>query len=246
MNARSCHHCHSGEPLALSSTEEISKPSPSEPNRTSRRCRVRQNLFLQSLLIISAMLITLAQPHCFGEEPKLFPAYLVVTLVEKVCSDYGGDDIDMRIEEVLYGPETLTNQTFHAKSLTQAQNLALSLNPTPKVDERGIWTVRLDTNGTPVFEHILPSSPLGDLPCRKNLEKDRYQEILLLAGMIKAASNLDAPKRRAMIEALTTNDVALVRQWAAYAKNQIQRQDDNDRHRPATPARSPADGSHRQ
>ncbi|HJW30326.1 MAG TPA: hypothetical protein VJ508_13935 [Saprospiraceae bacterium] len=156
-----------------------------------------------------------------ADDKNLFPVFLVNAEVLSVTINDGMVQSQLRVTEVLHGPETLLNQLFKASAAAAGQGGvgALVLYPPLEKGESGIWPVCFNKEGEVVVERdALLRESLLDLPCREKREEKRCEDVRSLAKAVNVVSKATPLKRKELLRTLTTNDVELVRRWAQYAK----------------------------
>lgn len=176
------------------------------------------------LLTLMFLLIAATVSAQTAEGDYLFPTFMVDAEVLNVVDDGKMVSAEMKVTDVLYGPDSLSNLTFRivANSSGEAGVGALALYPPLEKGERGIWPVRLNKEGDLYVERVaLLKASLVDLPCRWSREKKRCEEVSALAKTIKAVSKADRAKRQEMISALVGNENALTRRWAEYVRPKL-------------------------
>jgi hypothetical protein len=170
------------------------------------------------------LLIAAAASAQTAEGDSLFPTYMVDAEVLNVVDDGKTVSAELKVFDVLYGPDSLSNLTFRitANSSGEGGVGALALYPPLEKGERGIWPVRLNKEGTLYVERVaLLKTSLIDLPCRWNREKKRCEEVSALAKTMRAVSKADPAKRQKMVSALVGNEDALTQRWAKYARSKL-------------------------
>lgn len=170
------------------------------------------------------MLLTSTAAQTAEERYVLFPTLLVDAAVVSVLDDGGTVRAELKISNVLYGPGTLSNQTFQVSMSSSGQGGvgAISLYPPLKPGENGIWPVQIDQYGVLNVDQISPrSESLAYLPCRWPQEKERWEKISDLVKIIRTVSNADPAKRQEIVTTLLGSENESTRRWAEYVQPRL-------------------------